>query len=85
MALLVFFLALDLEKSKIKPLEILEQGCVRNRNWPHGNPSRAGVLTNIVARQANLLILHPKVTPVFYGERNFSHLLLSICVIEAIA
>ena len=44
-----------------------------------------GVLTNIVARQANLLILHPKVTPVFYGERNFSHLLHSICVIEAIA
>ena len=42
-----------------------------------------GVLTNIVAQQANLLILHPKVTPVFYGERKFSHLLLSICVIES--
>ena len=44
-----------------------------------------GVLTNIVARQANLLILHPKVTPVFYWEINFSQLLLSICVIESIA
>ena len=52
---------------------------------PMGTLQGPGVLTNIVARQANLLILHPKVTPVFYGERNFSHLLHSICVIEAIA
>ena len=37
---------------------------------PMGTLQGPGVLTNIVARQANLLILHPKVTPVFYGERN---------------
>ena len=52
---------------------------------PMGTLQGPGVLTNIVARQANLLILHPKVTPVFYWEINFSQLLLSICVIESIA
>ena len=52
---------------------------------PMGTLQGPGILTNIVARQANLLILHPKVTPVFYGERNFSHSLFIICVIEAIA